>query len=72
MEHFQALHVYKTQIEDNAQGIRWTSGHKLCHSHFLGLVVQIDDVVLTEDLMVLHWSKLSYAEYEAQIWKLMD
>jgi len=67
MEHFQTLHVCKTQIEDNAQGIKMNFRSLVMPFTFLGgLVVQIDDVVLTEDLTVLHWAKLRYAEYEAQ------
>jgi len=68
MEHFQTLHVYKTPIEDNAKGIKMKFRSLVMpFTFFVGVVVQIDDVVLTEDLMVLHWEKLRYAEYEAQI-----
>jgi hypothetical protein len=36
------------------------------------MMVQIGYVVLTEELMVLHWAKLRSAEYEAQILKLIE
>jgi len=69
MEHFQSLHVCKPQIEDNAQGVKINFRSLVCAINIFsgGVVVQIDDRVLTEDLMVLHWAKLRYAECEAQI-----